>query len=97
MISLIEPLFLVSIESSISLSLRYFAIEQLHRIGRSTGIRQAIILADAGDQAMSGSSTQTRPSFLCFENLKGLPENSARYARKTHVDASLSNYESEET
>lgn len=65
--SLIEPLFLVSIESSVAKSLRLFAIEQLQRIGRSMGIRQATVLADTGFQDLSGSSARVKPPFLDFE------------------------------
>ncbi|KAJ9640690.1 hypothetical protein H2204_003319 [Knufia peltigerae] len=48
-ISLIQPLYLVALETLVPYSLRVFAIEQLRHIDASLGVRQARLLADTAE------------------------------------------------
>lgn len=46
MMSLVEPLYLISTLTLVPHLLRSFAVEKLRKISRSMGIRQAAVLAD---------------------------------------------------
>ena len=56
-LSLIQPLYVVSVEELNARSVRLFAVEQLRRIGASMGIRQASLLAETASKSLSESPT----------------------------------------
>jgi hypothetical protein len=54
-LSLIRPLYVVSLEELNARSVRSFAVEQLHRIDASMGIRQADLMAETASKSLSES------------------------------------------
>ena len=54
-LSLIRPLYVVSLEELNPLSVRSFAVEQLRRIDASMGIRQAGLLAETASKSLGES------------------------------------------
>jgi hypothetical protein len=54
-LSLIRPLYVVSLEELNARSVRSFAVEQLRRIDASMGIRQAGLLAEAVSKSLGES------------------------------------------
>jgi uncharacterized membrane protein len=54
-LSLIQPLYVVSLEELNARSVRSFAVEQLRRIDASTGIRQAGLLAETVSKRVNES------------------------------------------
>lgn len=54
--SVIEPLYTISVEELNPLDLRLFAIHRLRRMGSSLGVRQAGLLAEKALQALCDES-----------------------------------------
>ncbi|KAK5221307.1 hypothetical protein LTR99_006868 [Exophiala xenobiotica] len=59
-LSLIQPLYVIALETLNTIDLRAFAVRQLRAIDASMGVRQASLLADTAAKTFDGSSTESR-------------------------------------